>query len=96
MLRTSLLDPYHTLHMTDLYLSGKMQLKFDHISRPRPVQLIDFEDLLSSPRPSLVHLNRLPTDFSDKNSAEVMVPSPTVCEVVIPFQMFPSPTVSMR
>ena len=26
ILRTSLLDPYHALHMTDLYLSGKMQL----------------------------------------------------------------------
>ena len=25
MLRTSLLDPYHALHMTDLYLSGKIQ-----------------------------------------------------------------------
>ena len=31
MLRTSLLDPYHALHMTDLYLSGKTQLKFSII-----------------------------------------------------------------
>ena len=43
-------------------------------------------------KPSLVQLNRLPTDFSDKDSVEVipdynfqMVPSPTVSEVVIPF-----------
>ena len=35
-------------------------------------------------KPSLVQLNRLPTDFSDKDSAEVMVPSPTASEVVIP------------
>ena len=35
--------------------------------------LIPVEDIS---RPSLVQLNRLPTDFSDKNSAELMVPSP--------------------
>ena len=27
-----MLDPYHALHMTDLYLSGKMQLKFSTMS----------------------------------------------------------------
>ena len=33
ILKTSLPDPYHALHMTDLYLSGKIQLKFSAISK---------------------------------------------------------------
>ena len=73
MLRTSLLDPYHALHMTDLYLSGKDSIKFSAIARPRPVQL-----------------NRLPTDFSDKDSVEdipdynfLLVLSLTVHEISI-------------
>ena len=33
MLRTSSLDPYHALHMTDFYLSGKIQLSSQAMSK---------------------------------------------------------------
>ena len=77
--------------MTDLLPFRKDAVEIlNHTSRPRPVQLIDSKDFLSSPRPSLVQLNRLPTDFSDKDSAEVipdynflLVLSPTVHEISI-------------
>ena len=49
MFRTSLLDPYHALHMTDFYLSVKIQLSSQ----------ATFQDLdLFSQRPPLVQLNR--------------------------------------
>ena len=75
MLRTSLLGPYHAWHVTDLYLSGKMQLNsqsYFKTLRPYLVQLIDSKDFLFSPRLSLVQLNRPQTDFSDEDSVEVI------------------------
>ena len=61
MLRTSLLDPYYALYMTDLYLSGRTQLNSQPYQKPSlvqlnrflkiflmPIQSKKFQDLLSS------------------------------------------------
>ena len=95
MLRTSLLDPYHALHMTDLYLSGKSQLNsqsYFKTLRPYPVQLINSKDFLSSPRPSLVQLNRFPTNFSDDDSVEVIFRF--FFEIIIPMVLSPTVMIS--
>ena len=77
MLRTSLLGPYHALYMTDLYLSGRIQLNSQSYFKTLGPYLVQLDRLqrflwlLSSQRPSLVQLNRLPTYFSDEDSVEV-------------------------
>ena len=64
----------------------------EDISRPRPVQLIDPKIFcfLSSPRPSLVQLNRPLTDFPDKDSVEVIQDSLNdTVEVVVAYGSLP-------
>ena len=72
MMRTSLLDPYHALHMIDLYLSGKMQFNSQPYQKAfsGPVKSIpkDFSDantVEDIPRPCQKPVKSIPKDFSE-------------------------------
>ena len=67
MLRISPLDPYHVLHMTDLYLSGRTQLNPQPYQRPSQDQLNGFLNIFLRRSHSMEtrSVKSIPKDFSE-------------------------------
>ena len=69
ILGTSLPDPYHALHMTDLHLSGRTQLNSQPYQKPSLVQLNRFLKIFLRRSQSMETkpVKSIPKDFSKAN-----------------------------